>query len=58
MEKIKDIIKKIPLALKNMGVDDKVAPLVENYLLNRIIECSVELRALSDKEFEKFLKEL
>ena len=54
----KEIIDKIPTALKNLGVSEELKPLLENYLLNRIIEASTELRKLNDKDFEKFLKSL
>jgi len=53
-----EIINKIPTALKNLGVSEELRPLLQNYLLNRIIESSTELRKLSNKEFIAFLKSL
>lgn len=58
MDVKREIINKIPVALKNLGVSEELKPLLENYLLNRIIEASTELRKLSEKEFKKFIKSL
>jgi len=53
-----EIIKKIPTALKNMNVDPKLAPLLQNYIENLVLEAIKEARKMNGKEYDKFLKEI
>jgi hypothetical protein len=52
------IIDRIPVAFGNLGVPVGLRPQLENYIVNRIIESSTELRKLSNKDFIAFLKSL
>lgn len=51
MEKAYEAYKKIPIAMKNMGVDEKIRPYFSNYVQNLI------LVMLNDEEFREAIFE-
>ncbi len=56
---ILEIIKKIPLALTNLGIGEgQQRMLLENYITNLIITASKDIRSLSDEEYKELLKKI
>ena len=51
MEPVEDILNKIPMALKNLGVSEGSLALVQNYVYNAI------LKALRDEKIRKRIEE-
>lgn len=59
MESVQEALKKIPLACKNLGIEDK-APMVANYIHNLVLVClkDTELQRRLHNEPEKLIEEL
>ncbi len=61
MERVEEIIRKIPLALKNLGMQGEQAKMLQNYVHNlvlKVLEDEELVKRLKNDEIEQVIKEI